>query len=209
MARLVDYMKGFRPGMLDMMRRYYQVSLKKGIDKSHLCFRWMTGQRLDKTLKVCDNGGWRPLQSASLEQAELLPSSHMERPCSCPPLGVPLSTRWGICRAEIVCSMRAPPHPILNHAPGTGAQNSLGQHSFQGFSQSIFLTIVYTADVSTFRPEFNGVGLRVIGDMIWVCRLSYPFTGIRDPLTVQEGGINLRRAESQIRELHLYSCSRP
>ena len=209
MARLVHYMKGFRPGTLDVMRRYYQVSFKKGRGQSHLCFRWMTGQRLDNTLKVCENGGWRPLQSAPLEQVELLPSSHMERPCSCPPLDVPLSTRCGICRAEIVCSMRAPPHPILNHAPETGAQNSLGQHSFQGFSSSIFLTTVYTADVSTFRPEFNGVEAKGYRGYDLGVQIELSIYRHQRPLTVQEGGINLRKDESQIRDLHLYSCPMP
>lgn len=76
MARLVHYMKGFRPCTLYMMRRYYQVSFKKERDKSRLYFRWMTGLRLDKTLKVCENAGWRPPQSASLEQVALLPGSH-------------------------------------------------------------------------------------------------------------------------------------
>lgn len=54
MARIVHYRKGFRPCTLYMMRRYYQVSLKKERDKSRLCFRWMTGLRLDKTLKVSE-----------------------------------------------------------------------------------------------------------------------------------------------------------
>ena len=95
MARLVHYMKGFRPCTLYMMRRYYQVSFKKERDKSRLCLRRMTGLRLDKTVKVCENAGWKPPQSTSLEQVELLPSSHIMKGHAPARLWVCLSTRWG------------------------------------------------------------------------------------------------------------------
>lgn len=110
-------------------------------------------------------------------------------------LWVCLSTRWGICRAEIVCSMRAPPHPILNHAPGTGAQNS-GPTLLSGFLLVHFLlTIVYTTDVSTFRPEFKWSGAIHRGYDLGVSIGASIYRHQRPPHSARRG-INLRRAES-------------
>lgn len=161
----------------------------------------------------CKNGGWRPLQSVSLVNSskwDSCLSSHSLKGHALALLWLCLSLLDGESaglRGHVQWELL--PHPILNHAPGTGSQNSLCQHPFQVFAWSIFLRMVYTVDVFTFRPKFNGVGIRVTGDVTWVCRPSYPFTHIRDPSQCTKGALTWESLCLRPSDFHLYPCPGP